>query len=73
MVNHAKVVRKLPSLLVDSKTTKQKGWNEFMKKRYQLKQLKKRNPQRLNTLTNELVSVLEKIDRELQAEVNMYG
>jgi hypothetical protein len=44
-----------------------------MKKRYQLKQLKKRNPQRLNTLTNELVSVLEKIDRELKAEVNTHG
>jgi predicted transcriptional regulator len=73
MVNHAKVVRKLPSLLIDNKTIRQKGWNEFMKKRYQLKQLKKRNPQRLNTLTNELVSVLEKIDRELKAEVNTHG
>jgi len=41
MVNADRVKRKLPSLLVDDSTTKQKGWNSLMRYRYGLSQLKK--------------------------------
>jgi hypothetical protein len=61
MVNANRVKRKLPGLLVDQETTKRKGWNSFMRCRYQLERFKKRTPQRFNTLTNQLIVVLEEM------------
>ena len=64
MVNASHVKRKLASLLVDGPTTKKKSWNSLMRFRYQLQQLKKRKPERFNSLTNELVAVLTDIKEE---------
>ena len=44
MVNADRVKQKLPGLLANAKTTKQKAWNEFMRKRYQLRRIQKSNP-----------------------------
>lgn len=68
MVNADRVKRKLPSLLCDGDTSMRRNANAFMRYRYQLHQLKKRSPERFSSLINDLVSVLEKIDRELQGE-----
>jgi len=65
MVNMDRVKRKLSSLLCDGDTSERKNNNAFMRNRYRLQQFIKKNPDRFNTLTNELVSVLEKIDNEL--------
>jgi hypothetical protein len=71
MVNVDRVKRKLPSLLYDDETSKRENNNVFMQNRYRLQQLKKRRPQKLNTLANELVSVLEKIEREIHADLSV--
>jgi hypothetical protein len=65
MVSVDRVKQKLLWLLVSGKTTKRKAWNEFMKKRYQLQMLKKCNPQKINSLTDKFIVVLEEIDREI--------
>ena len=49
-------------LLVDGKTTKKKGWNSLMRNRYRIDKFKRRNPELYNTLANEHVAVLEKIE-----------
>lgn len=66
MVNAKRVIRKLPALLCDGDTSKRSNYNAFMRYRFRLMQLRRRNPQRYTALTNELVGVLEKIDYELQ-------
>jgi hypothetical protein len=66
LVNVDRVKRKLPGLLVNGSTTKRKGWNELMRNRYRLQQFQKLNPQRFNSLTNDLIVVLEKIDQALK-------
>jgi|MudIll2142460700_1097286.scaffolds.fasta_scaffold575827_2 hypothetical protein len=70
MVNANRVKTKLPSLQADGSTAKRKGRNEFFRYRYQLQQLKKRNPQRFNTLTNTLLAVLNDIKTELRKEMS---
>ena len=70
MVNADRVKRKLPSLLVDGDTSKRKQWNKFMRNRYRLLQLQKRNPERYNTLTIQLLNLLREIDVELKKEVS---
>ena len=65
MVNVDRVKHKLPSILCDGPTTKRKNNNEFMRNRYRLQQFIKRNPDRFNTLVNDLVYVLKKIENEL--------
>jgi hypothetical protein len=67
MVNVDRVKRKLPCLLLDGDTGKRKNNNEFMRNRYRLQQLMKRKSKRTNFLINELVLVLEKIDKELKS------
>ena len=69
MVNADRVKRKLPSLLCDDDTSQRRNANELMRYRYRLMQFKKRKPQRFSSLTNELVAVLEEIDRELQGRI----
>jgi len=64
-VNADRVKEKLPGLLTSGKTTKRKNWNEFMRKREQLQRFVRDNPQRFNSLTNQLISILNEIDREL--------
>jgi hypothetical protein len=66
MVNVDRVKRKLPCLLCDGDTGKRENNNTFMRNRYRLQQFIKRNPDRFNTLANELVFVLEKIENELK-------
>ena len=63
MVNADRVKQKLPGLLVNAKTTKRKAWNEFMRKRYPLRRLRKSNPKKHDSLMNELLCVLEKIEK----------
>ena len=70
MVNSKRVVKKLPALLCDSDTSRRECYNAFMRYRFRLQQLKRRRPERFNTLTFELVGVLEKIDKELQTVSN---
>lgn len=65
MVDARRVQRKLASLLLDAETGTRRTDNEFMRYRYRLQQFRKRKPQRFNSLTNELVAVLEKIEHEL--------
>ena len=65
MVNADRVKRKLPSLLVDESTTKKKSWNSLMRYRYGFTQLKKRHPERFNTLTNRILSDLSELEREI--------
>jgi hypothetical protein len=66
MVNADWVKRKIPILLVNSATTTRKGKNEQMRKRYRFTQLKKRKPERFNSLNNQLLKLLEEIDCELE-------
>jgi len=64
MVNVDRVKRRLPSLLCDGNTSKRQNNNAVMQNRYSL-QFKKRNPQKFNTLTNELVFIPAKIEKEI--------
>ena len=66
MVNVDRVKHKLPFMLCDGDTSEREHNNAFMRNRYRLQQFIKRNPDRFNTLTNELVLVLEKIEKELK-------
>jgi len=65
MVNSARVIEKIPILLVEGKTTQPAFRNDFMRNRYQLMMLKKRNPQRFNTLALQLCAILQEIEAEL--------
>lgn len=65
MVNADRFKHKLSSLLRDDNTSKRKNNNTFMDNRHRLQHFIKRNPDRLNTLANQLVLILEKIDKEL--------
>jgi hypothetical protein len=59
--------RNFQGLLVDGKTTKRKGWNAFMRSRYQLRQFQRRRPERFNSLTYKLVMILEGFNREIDS------
>jgi hypothetical protein len=65
MVNADRVKRKLPSLLCNGDTSERKHNNAFMRNRYRLVQLQKRNPRRFNSLTNQLCAILDEIDKEM--------
>jgi integrase len=54
LVNADRVKRKLPSLLVDSSTTKPKGWNSLMRYRYRYNRFKKKNPEKTISMVNSL-------------------
>lgn len=70
MVNADRVKKKLPGLLVDGDTTEKKNKSGIMRNRYRLQQFIKRNPQRANSLTNQLIHILEEIDAELKKTCN---
>jgi len=63
LVNANRVKRKLPSLLVDGVTTEKKGWNNLMRFRYRLERLRKNNPEKFNTLTNNLIADLTEFEK----------
>jgi len=64
MVNADRVKRKLPSLLVDDCSNRhKKGWNKFMRLRYQLKQFKKKNPEKFNNLTNKIIADITELEK----------
>jgi len=68
LVNADRVKRKLPSLLVESSTTGKKSWNSLMRYRYRFTQLKKRHPEKYNSIANRILldlTVLEKAVNEL--------
>jgi hypothetical protein len=67
MVNADRVKRKLPSLLVDTSTTKRKGWNSLMRSRYRLAQFKKNSPDRCNTLTNKIIADLSELEKAVNS------
>ena len=62
MVNTDRVKKKLPSLLVDGDTSKREYNNVFMQNRYRLRQFQRRNPQKFNSLINQLCAILNEID-----------
>jgi hypothetical protein len=72
MVNADRVKRKLPSLLVDncsngglnaeSRAKHKKGWNKFMRTRTRLSRLKKRSPEKYNTITNKIIADLNELE-----------
>ena len=69
MVNAARIKRKIPGLLVDG-NTKKTNKSLIMRNRYRLQQFIKRNPDRANTLTNQLIHILKEIDVELEKTCN---
>jgi hypothetical protein len=63
LVNADRVKRKLPSLLVDGSTTEKKSWNSLMRYRYRFIQLKKRHPDKFNTLANRVLADLADLEK----------
>jgi hypothetical protein len=66
LVDAVRVVRKLPSLFVDSSTTNRKGWNSLMRYRYRCERFKKKNPEKFNTLTNTLIDDLNEFEKSIK-------
>jgi hypothetical protein len=58
-----RIKHKLPSLLVDDNTTRKKSWNGLMRYRYLFTQFKKRYPERYNTLTNQIITTLNEMEK----------
>ena len=67
LVNAKRVINKIPVLLADGCTTETKYRNDFMRNRYRLMMLKKRRPERFNTLAFQLLAILEEMDAEIGA------
>ena len=67
MVNAERVMRKLPSLLVDncSNRKNKKGWNKFMRTRRKVSKFKSDNPERFNTLTNKIIADINELEKAL--------
>jgi hypothetical protein len=68
VVNAERVKRKLPSLLVDGCSNRnKKKWRIYMRYSYRLTQFKKNNPDKFNTLTNRLVADLTEIENAVNS------
>jgi hypothetical protein len=66
MVSADRVKRKLPSLLVDDCSNRNKeSWNKFMRSRYRIQQFKKKNPEKFNNLTNKIIADLSELEKEV--------
>jgi len=64
MVNADRVKRKLPSLLVDDCSNRnKKGWNNFMRTRRQITKFQRRNPERFNNLTNKIIFDIRELEK----------
>jgi hypothetical protein len=70
-VNADRVKRKLPSLLVDSSTTKKKSWNSLMRYRYRFIQFKKRHPEKFNAITNSILLDLTALEKAVNESNNI--
>jgi hypothetical protein len=66
----------LPSLLVSGSTSclknsksfslsKKENWNSLMRTRYRVEQLKRKNPEKYNTLTNKLIADLSEVEKAI--------
>ena len=58
-----RVLRKLPSLLVDGSTTEKKSWNSLMCYPYRFTQFKKRQPEKFNSITNRILLDLSDLEK----------
>jgi hypothetical protein len=65
LVNADRVKRKLPSLLVDGSTTGKKSWNSLMRYRYRFTQLKKRQPEKFNSIANRIFLDLKDLEKAI--------
>lgn len=63
MVNADRVKRKLPSLLVESSTTKKKSWNSLMCYRYRVTKFKKRQPEKFASIANRIILDLTDLEK----------
>jgi len=70
MVNAERVKQKIPSLLVDGDTSKRENNNAFFRNRYRLRKFIDQNPQRFNSLFNQLTFILNEIEEELKKTTN---
>jgi hypothetical protein len=66
LVNAARVKQKIPSLLTDGATTKNKNYNSFFRNRYRFEQFKLSDPEKADALINRLVAVLDEIEQALE-------
>jgi hypothetical protein len=66
MVNADKVKRKLPSLLSDDSITDKVIHARHNRLQYRLRQLKKKNPAKFNTLLNKLVADVSEVEKTLE-------
>jgi hypothetical protein len=62
MVNQKRIIGKLPSLLVSGKTTSKSKHAEYKRLERGLRRLRRKNPEKFNTLTNEYVSAVQQIE-----------
>ena len=64
-MNADRVKRKLPSLLVDDSTTKKKNWNTLMRYRYRFNLLKKREPNKFNSIIARIILDLDELEKAI--------
>jgi len=65
LVNRKRVQKKVPSLLVDDIVSETK--NEYENKRYWWEQLRRKQPSKYSGFENNLVDLLEEIDKSFEA------
>jgi len=62
MVNEKRVIAKIPSLLVSSKTSSKRGHAEYERVKRGLTRLKKKKPEEYNNIANQYVTLSEKTE-----------
>ena len=67
MVDADRVKSKIPSLLVEGSTNSKRGWRDFMRSRYRLKQFKKRSPEKCDILTNKIIVDLAELEKAVNS------
>jgi hypothetical protein len=67
MVNASHVNRKLITLLLDGSITDKAEWNRHNRLVYRLKQFKKRNPEKFNPLTNQIIADLTESEKTVDS------
>jgi hypothetical protein len=64
LVDADRVERKLPSLFVSNCSSLNKeGWRAFMRSRYRFEQFKKHNPEKFDTLVNQIIFDLSELEK----------
>jgi hypothetical protein len=69
-LNADRIKRKLPSLLVDGSTTEKKSWNSLMRYRYRFTKLKKRHPEKFDSITNRILVDLIDLEKAVNDSKN---